>query len=154
MFASRSYLLISILAVASGAPKTRFTKSSTPTWYLPCGENLEIDVNSEEEANANIDVKPYIQKIQIQHKLTLNEYLRQDYEYLYEKVRIGVNEHQYIPNWVPGKKDVNAIRRIKPILNSQMVSVLRSSYVYRKLIPFRFSSTFESLILKWLMPTR
>lgn len=148
MFASRSYLLISILAVASGAPKTRFTKSSTPTWYLPCGENLEIDVNSEEEANANIDVKPYIQKIQIQHKLTLNEYLRQDYEYLYEKVRIGVNEHQYIPNWVPGKKDVNAIRRIKPILNSQTVSVLRSSYVYRKLIPFRFSSTFESLILK------
>lgn len=135
MFASRSYLLISILAVASGAPITRI-KSSIPIWYLPCGEILEIDESIEqEEASTDVDVKLYVQRLKIQHNLTLSNYLLQDYDYLYEKVRIGVNEHQYIPNWVPGKKDANAMkRRIKSTLSPQTVSVLRLSYVHRKLI--------------------
>ncbi|XP_012344449.1 uncharacterized protein LOC105736004 [Apis florea] len=120
MFASRSYLLISILAVASGAPKIRI-KSSIPTWYLPCGEILEID-ESNEEASTDVDVKLYVQRLKIQHNLTLSNYLLQDYDYLYEKVRIGVNEHQYIPNWVPGKKDANAMkRRIKSALSPQTI---------------------------------
>ena len=146
MFVSRGCLLISmILAIASGAPRTRITKSSTPTWYLPCGETLEIDVNNE-EASTDIDMKLYIQKLEIQHKLTLNDYLLQDYEYLYEKVRIGVNERQYIPNWIPGKKDVNAIvRLIKPTLSLQTVSIVRLSYIHIYIenqsrdTPFRFS---------------
>lgn len=69
--------------------------------------------------------------VEIQYQLTLKNYLLQDFEYLYEKVQIGVNEHQYIPSWIPGKKDVNAIIRLnKPTLNLQTVSTLRSSYVY------------------------
>lgn len=146
MFASRSYLLISILAVASGAPKIRI-KSSIPTWYLPCGEILEID-ESNEEASTDVDVKLYVQRLKIQHNLTLSNYLLQDYDYLYEKVRIGVNEHQYIPNWVPGKKDANAMkRRIKSALSPQTVSAVRLSYVHWscEIVPFRFS--FEPLIL-------
>lgn len=134
MFASRIvYLLISILAVASGAPKTRITRS-TPTWHLPCGNHVKISnhVNSEEEASTqNTNIKSDIKMVEIQYQLTLKNYLLQDFEYLYEKVQIGVNEHQYIPSWIPGKKDVNAIIRLnKPTLNLQTVSTLRSSYVY------------------------
>lgn len=133
MFASRIYLLISILAVASGAPKTRITRS-TPTWHLPCGNHVKINnhVNSEEETSTqNTNIKSDIKMVEIQYQLTLKNYLLQDFEYLYEKVQIGVNEHQYIPSWIPGKKDVNAIIRLnKPTLNLQTVSTLHSSYVY------------------------
>ncbi|OAD54613.1 hypothetical protein WN48_06501 [Eufriesea mexicana] len=109
MFVSRGYLLISILVVVSAAPR-RSGKLAQPMWYLPCGENLDTDpmpfVNVEEEVSNSI------QELRIQHKLTMNHYLNQDYDYLYERVRIGVHEHQYIPNWVPGKKDVSAIKRL------------------------------------------
>lgn len=89
-------------------------------WYLPCGEEMEtegpITSNFEEE------LKISLQSLRLQHQLTMNDYLNRDYEYLYERVRIGVHEHQYIPNWVPGKNDVKMIKRLanaKP----QMVSL-------------------------------
>lgn len=118
MSVSHGYLLISILAVVSGAPR-RGARSAMPTWYLPCGEDMETEapsiVNLEEEVRASI------QSLRLQHQLTMNDYLNRDYEYLYERVRIGVHEHQYIPNWVPGKKDVNMIKRLANA-NAQTVS--------------------------------
>ncbi|XP_076634008.1 uncharacterized protein LOC143348073 [Colletes latitarsis] len=108
MFLSRSCLLISVLAVVSGAPK-RSTRSEVPMWHLPCGE-METDGSS--FANLEEEVKISLESLRLQHQLAMQDYLNRDYEYLYERVRIGVHEHQYIPNWVPGKKDVNMIKRL------------------------------------------
>lgn len=118
-----------------------------PTWYLPCGENLETEampfVNVEEEVSNSI------QELRIQHQLTMNHYLNQDYDYLYERVRIGVHEHQYIPNWVPGKKDVNAIKRLTKasprtvsLLAEITVPYLPSGYRLTKLVSSGFTSDF------------
>ncbi|CAL7945647.1 unnamed protein product [Xylocopa violacea] len=108
MFSSRCYLLISMLGVVYAAPK-RSTRSVVPTWYLPCGEEIETDVpvlvNFKDEARTSIE------SLKLQHQLTMNNYLSRDYEYLYERVRIGVHEHQYIPNWIPGKEAVNMVKK-------------------------------------------
>ena len=100
-------------------------------WYLPCGEEQgeEIEVPSlDEEITGNVQ-NLTIENLRLQHQLTMNDYLNRDYEYLYEDVRIGVEEYQYIPNWVPGKEDVN---KIKKLVNTspQTVSVTCDEYLY------------------------
>lgn len=120
MFVSRGYLLLSILAAVSAAPR-RHTRSNLPMWHLPCGEELEmddyLDTNIEQETSNSI------QNLRLQHELTINDYLSRDYEYLYENVRIGVEEYQYIPNWVPGEKDTHMIKNLANT-NSQTVSLI------------------------------
>ena len=110
-------VFLSILTIVTAAP--RRSKRSIPLWYKPCGELQENEVsspgNEEEELRASLD------SIKLQHQLTMNDYLNSDYDFLYERVRIGVHEHQYIPNWVPGKKDVNTVRKLAK-RNSQSVS--------------------------------
>ncbi|XP_060822079.1 uncharacterized protein LOC132910414 [Bombus pascuorum] len=117
MFVSRGYLLISIVAAASAAPR-RHTRSNLPLWHLPCGEELEIDDNL--DGNIEQETSNSIQNLRLQHELTINDYLSRDYEYLYENVRIGVEEHQYIPNWVPGEKDTHMIKNLANT-NSQTI---------------------------------
>jgi len=55
----------------------------------------------------------------------MNDYLKRDYEYLYEKVSFGVDDDQYIPNWIPGQKDVNLIKKLANA-DSLMVSTVNS----------------------------
>lgn len=69
------------------------------------------------------EMKTSLENLRLQHQLTMNDYLNRDYEYLYERVRIGVDDHQYIPNWVPSKKDVNLIRKLANA-NTPMVSTV------------------------------
>lgn len=120
-FVTRCGLLFSVLAVAYGSPR-RFVRSAMPKWHLPCGAEMEIDTSStisyEEEVTSSLEI------LKTLHRVAMNDYLYRDYEFLYEKVRIGVHEHQYIPNWVPGKKDVNIVKTLvdaKP----RRVSLLR-----------------------------
>jgi len=68
-------------------------------------------------------MKTGLENLRLQHQLTMNDYLNRDYEYLYERVRIGVDDHQYIPNWIPGKKDVNLIKKLANA-NTPMVSTV------------------------------
>ncbi|OXU31806.1 hypothetical protein TSAR_005819 [Trichomalopsis sarcophagae] len=110
-----SVIVVVVLSCTSAAPTpTAFTKpekSRVPFWHMPCGGDNEVDIldpkNLDEEITANL------KKLRIQHGLMMNDYLSRDYEFLYERVRIGVHEHQYIPNWLPGKKDVHTVRRLK-----------------------------------------
>ncbi|XP_033322949.1 uncharacterized protein LOC117218558 [Megalopta genalis] len=104
-----SCILLSILAAVSGMPR-RSTRSTVPSWHLPCGEEIEMELATIE--NFEEEVKSSLERLRLQHRLTMADYLYRDYEYLYERVRIGVHDHQYIPNWVPGKNDVNKIKRL------------------------------------------
>ncbi|KYQ48278.1 hypothetical protein ALC60_12606 [Trachymyrmex zeteki] len=106
MFLERVSLISSILAVAFAAPKI---SESIPTWHLPCGE---LNLRAVPLKNLEEEMKTSLKNLRLQHQLTMYDYLNRDYEYLYERVRIGVDDHQYIPNWVPGKKDVNLIRKL------------------------------------------
>lgn len=101
-------VLLSMSAIVTAAP--RRTKRSTPLWHKPCGQLQEIEVSS--AGNEEEEMRATLESIKLQHQLTMNDYLNSDYDFLYERVRIGVHEHQYIPNWVPGKKDVNAVRKL------------------------------------------
>ncbi|XP_076667832.1 uncharacterized protein LOC143368711 [Andrena cerasifolii] len=111
-FALRCSLWFYVLVAVLGAPR-RSSKSLVPTWYLPCGG--EVETEAPEAVNFEEDISVSLGSLSFQHKMTLDNYLTRDYEYLYERVRIGVHQHQYIPNWVPGKKDVN---RIKSLANA------------------------------------
>ena len=102
-------VVLSILAIVYGAPR-RLRRSLTPTWHLPCGEILEAEVPTSDKLDE--EIRASLESIKLQHQLTMNDYLNRDYDYLYESVRIGVHEHQYIPNWVPGKKDVNSVKNL------------------------------------------
>ncbi|KAK0078069.1 hypothetical protein PV325_003091 [Microctonus aethiopoides] len=98
------------IIVTTNSLPIRNEKSFVPFWHLPCGEEIKFDddivINDQE------NIRESLESIKIQQQLTLTDYLNRDYEYLYERVRIGVHEHQYIPNWVPGKKEVLAVRRL------------------------------------------
>ncbi|CAG5074159.1 Protein of unknown function [Cotesia congregata] len=74
-----------------------------PFWNVPCGEPVTDNVItgvSEQEIEASLE------RIKNQHQNALSDYLHHDYEYLYENVKVGPKEHQFIPNWVPGKKEI------------------------------------------------
>ncbi|KAF3427989.1 hypothetical protein E2986_08115 [Frieseomelitta varia] len=143
MFVSRSYLFISMLVVVSAAPR-RHTRSSLPMWYLPCGEEQgeEIEVPSlDEEITGNVQ-NLTIENLRLQHQLTMNDYLNRDYEYLYEDVRIGVEEYQYIPNWVPGKEDVNKIKKLANTSPQTIVDHFPKLHVDLQ----KFAVAFEELV--------
>ncbi|XP_012281342.1 uncharacterized protein LOC105700245 [Orussus abietinus] len=110
---SASLLVLSILTTprwTSAAPrKTRSPGNEVP-WHLPCGEVLDNEPIPAE--NLDEEVKNSLGNLRLQHQLTMNDYLTRDYELLYERVSIGVDQHQYIPNWVPGKKDVSHVRKL------------------------------------------
>lgn len=117
MFLERVCLISTIFAVAFAAPRL---SGSTPTWHLPCGE---LNLQAVPLKNLEEEMKTSLENLRLQHQLTMNDYLNRDYEYLYERVRIGVDDHQYIPNWVPGKKDVYLIRKLADA-NTPMVSAV------------------------------
>lgn len=119
MFLERVCLISAIFAVALAAPRI---SGSIPTWHLPCGE---LSLQAVSLKNLEEEMRTSLESLRLQHQLTMNDYLNRDYEYLYERVRIGVDDHQYIPNWVPGKKDVNLIRKLADA-NTPMVSVSHS----------------------------
>lgn len=108
---------VSILVIVSTAPNR--SKRSTPAWHKPCGLLQETEAAT---GNDIEDIRLSLESIKLQHVLTMNNYLSRDYDFLYERVRIGVHEHQYIPNWVPGSKDVNTVRRLAKA-SPQMVSI-------------------------------
>ncbi|XP_072759501.1 uncharacterized protein [Anoplolepis gracilipes] len=118
MFIKKVCLISTIFALTSAAPK-RISRSTIPIWYVPCGEDIELEVGSPE--NFEEDTEFTFESLRLQHQLTMNDYLNRDYEYLYERVRIGVHDHQYIPNWLPSKKDVNLVRRLANA-NSQTIA--------------------------------
>lgn len=122
MFPQRFGLISVILVVVSVVPKRTMSRPTVPTWHLPCGRNIVTETISSDE----IDLRGGLDNVMLQHQLTLNDYLKQDYEYFYEKVRISVRDHQYIPNWVPGKKDVNLVKRLANA-DPQAVSGLHST---------------------------
>ncbi|CAK9830580.1 hypothetical protein ANTRET_LOCUS7729 [Anthophora retusa] len=138
MLVSCSYLLISIIVVVSGAPR-RNARSTTPTWYIPCGEEIEIEASS---VNVEEEVRISIESLKLQHQLTMDDYLNRDYEYLYERVRIGVHEHQYIPNWVPSKKDVSSIKK----LTNSTAQTIVSHFPKLHLDLQKFAVAFEELV--------
>lgn len=85
-------------------------KSKIPYWHRPCGRAVIADVVNLK--NVFEEMKASLKNLKMQHELMMNDYLSRDYEFLYERVRIGVEEHQYIPNWLPGKKDVHAVKKL------------------------------------------
>ncbi|KAL0130007.1 hypothetical protein PUN28_001945 [Cardiocondyla obscurior] len=106
MFLERICQLSIILAVAFAAPRNF---GSTPAWHQPCGQ---LDLQPVPSKNLKEEMRSSLESLKLQHQLTIKDYLNRDYEYLYERVRIGVDDHQYIPNWVPGTKDVNLVRKL------------------------------------------
>lgn len=132
MFLERVSLISSILAVAFAAPKI---SESIPTWHLPCGE---LNLRAVPLKNLEEEMKTSLKNLRLQHQLTMYDYLNRDYEYLYERVRIGVDDHQYIPNWVPGKKDVNLIRKLAdastPVVSTIIQLTLLLVYIVHVLV--------------------
>jgi len=104
MLLERFCLISVIFAVAFAAP----ISESIPMWHLPCG-GLSQAVplkNLEEEINISLE------SLRLQHQLIMNDYSKRNYESLYERVSFGVDDDQYIPNWIPGQKDVNFIKNL------------------------------------------
>ncbi|XP_015609073.1 uncharacterized protein LOC107274436 [Cephus cinctus] len=130
--------LLHVLSAVSAAP--RYTKSTVPSWHLPCGDILESDntpiENLEEQFKITLD------SLSLQHQLSMSDYLNRDYEYLYEKVRIGVHQHQYIPNWVPGDADVKLVKRLVKASPRMIVSYLPKLHSDLQ----KFAVAFEELI--------
>ncbi|CAD6245368.1 GSCOCG00013668001-RA-CDS, partial [Cotesia congregata] len=94
-----------------------------PFWNVPCGEPVTDNVItgvSEQEIEASLE------RIKNQHQNALSDYLHHDYEYLYENVKVGPKEHQFIPNWVPGKKEVRIVKSLNDTdRSSQMLDTRR-----------------------------
>lgn len=145
MFLKRVCLISIILAVTSAAPSRLFRR--VPMWYLPCGQFEYEEVNSLEESEEEISTR--LDRIKIQYRLTLDNYLEQNYGSLYKKIRIGVHDHQYIPNWVPGMADVNIVKKLNDS-SPQTVSAgipLTLLHVYFVCVPSReFSSPQQSWV--------
>lgn len=120
----RSCIFLTLLTIAVAAPN-RNVRSLTapPLWHLPCGEVIEQDSYEDSQQ----DLGSILSDLSLQHQIMLQDYLNRDYEYLYDRVRIGVHEHQYIPNWVPGKKDSNHIRKLS---KSSQQTVSKNVIVY------------------------
>jgi len=117
----RICLIAIILAAAAAAPRT--SRSTVPSWYLPCGEDLELEISSSEDSENEL-TRISLETLTLQHKLTMDEYLNSGYEEdFYENVRIGVHDHQYIPSWVPGQEDVDLVRKLANT-NPRTVSAL------------------------------
>lgn len=133
MFIKIVCLISTIFALTSAAPK-RTSRSTVPMWHMPCGEDSDLGVSLVESSEENI--KFTLKNLKLQHQLTMSNYLNQDYEYLYEGVSITLYDYQYIPNWLPDKKDTNLVRRLANA-NSQMVSLIT------KLIVTLLCCTFE-----------
>ncbi|XP_026668220.1 uncharacterized protein LOC108623609 [Ceratina calcarata] len=152
MFVARGYLLISALVVAVIAAPSGQTKSQVPRWHLPCGSTVETETSA--IVNFNDEVRDSIERLSLLHQLTMTDYLNRDYEFLYERVRIGVHDHQYIPNWVPGKKDVNLV---KGMINAEPQTV--SVYCIANYLPKlhmdlqKFAVAFEELMEDETSPT-
>ncbi|RLU25489.1 hypothetical protein DMN91_001645 [Ooceraea biroi] len=139
MFLKRVCLIAVILAVAAAAPR-RTARSTVPSWHLPCGEDFEVEVASSE--NLEEELRISLESLKLQHQLTMNDYLNRDYDYLYERVRIGVHDHQYIPNWVPDKKDVNLVRRLASADSQTIVNHFPKLHMDLQ----KFAVAFEELI--------
>lgn len=120
MFIKKVCFISAIFAVTSAAPR-RISRSTVPIWHIPCGEDPNLEITSSE--NLEEDIKSNFESLKLQHQLTMSDYLNRDYEYLYERVRIGIHDYQYVPNWLPSKKDTNLVRRLANV-NSQTVSVI------------------------------
>jgi hypothetical protein len=128
MLTRRVCVLLTLSAIVVGTRPSPalsgpvYTKSPVPYWHLPCGDVEERDPT--EPRDLDEDIRISLRNLRIQHELMLSDYLSKDYEFLYERVRIGVHEHQYIPNWLPGKKDVHAVKKLTHV-KPQMVSMPR-----------------------------
>ncbi|XP_015189353.1 PREDICTED: uncharacterized protein LOC107073278 [Polistes dominula] len=137
-----SCLLIAHLAATTviAAPNNRNVRDVTdiPSWYLPCGDVIEqgFDGDSQQELDS------ILSHLKLMHKITLEEYLYHDYEYLYNRVRIGVQEHQYIPNWLPGKKDSNYIKRLGKSSQQTIINHLPKLHMDLQ----KFAVAFEELV--------
>ncbi|XP_033220544.1 uncharacterized protein LOC117175101 [Belonocnema kinseyi] len=131
-------VLLSISAIVAAAP--RRTKRSTPSWHKPCGQLQEIEVSS--TGSEDEEMRASLESIKLQHQLTMNDYLNSDYDFLYERVRIGVHEHQYIPNWVPGKKDVNTVRKLANEKSQMIINHLPKLHLDLQ----KFAVAFEELV--------
>lgn len=137
MFLERVCLISAVIAVALAAPRI---SGSMPTWHIPCGELSSAAVSLK---NLEEEMKTSLANLRLQHQLTMNDYLNRDYEYLYERVRIGVDDHQYIPNWVPGKKDVNLIRKLATANTPMIVNHYPKMHMDLQ----KFAVAFEELIV-------
>ncbi|XP_012222486.1 uncharacterized protein [Linepithema humile] len=138
MFLKRVCLIAVILAVTSAAPSRLFRR--VPMWYLPCGQFEYEDMNSLEESEEEISTR--LDRIKVQYRLTLNNYLEQNYGSLYKKVRIGVLDHQYIPNWVPDRVDANTVRK----LNDSSPQTIIDHFPQLHMNLQKFAVAFEQLI--------
>lgn len=138
MFIARVYLISAVLAVASAAPR-RTVRSAVPMWHLPCGVELDVEIASWE--NFDKEVKDSLDSLRIQHGLTMNDYLSRDYNYLYERVHRGVDDHQYIPDWLPDRKEREIVKRLTDA-NFETVSAVANSVniLARFTRPLRVSS--------------
>ncbi|XP_014206700.1 uncharacterized protein LOC106638162 [Copidosoma floridanum] len=108
-----------VVSRAIGAPSStkkpvelKPPKSVVPYWHMPCGASNEV-AEPVDPRNPEEEISESLRSLRIQHELMMTDYLSRDYEFLYERVRIGVHEHQYIPNWLPGKKDVHLVKRLR-----------------------------------------
>uniref|UniRef100_A0A6V7LPD5 Uncharacterized protein n=1 Tax=Bracon brevicornis TaxID=1563983 RepID=A0A6V7LPD5_9HYME len=130
-------VLVIVCVIGAGtASPVRKQRSLDPFWHLPCGEAIQAGVVTPE--NLREEIATTIESLKLQHQLTLTDYLSRDYDFLYERVRLGVHRHQYITNWIPGKKDVNAIKS----LSGQDAQIVSTD---EKLIKIFFSQALRKL---------
>ncbi|XP_054005215.1 uncharacterized protein LOC128890589 [Hylaeus anthracinus] len=132
MFVVRCGLLISVLTVVSG---------DLPMWHHPCGDG-SVEIDGASMANLREEARISLERLMLQHQMTMYDYLNRDYDYLYESVRIGVHDHQYIPNWIPGKKDVSMIKRLAD--RKQQTIINHFPKMHRDLQ--KFAVAFEELV--------
>lgn len=96
------------------AHPVQYSSLPKPFWHEPCGVATEIDTPSPIGVDNNIQesLSTYYQSVKLTHQLTLSNFLFHDFDYLYEKVRIGVLQRQYVPNWLPGSIDTHSVKRL------------------------------------------
>ena len=92
-------------------------KEPDPYWYKPCGNDTgssdHRQIDGAQLRDVNEEIGSSLKNLRIQHELMLNDYLSRDYEFLYERAKHGIHKHQYIPNWLPGKRETHAVKRLQ-----------------------------------------
>ncbi|XP_025264221.1 uncharacterized protein LOC112637835 [Camponotus floridanus] len=146
MFIKIVCLISIIFALTSAAPKRtsrspKRTSRSIPIWHMPCGEDYDLEVPSSSESFEE-NIKFNVENLRLQHQLTMNAYLNQDFEYLYEGVSFTLYDHQYIPNWLPDIKDTNLVRSLANSNSLMIVNHFPKMHMDLQ----KFAVAFEELI--------
>ncbi|XP_069677798.1 uncharacterized protein [Periplaneta americana] len=105
--AGLALFLMTVLDISLSAPTG--STSDTPMWHVPCGDTENQQSNFTIVLNKKMWIQQMgrsLRKIQHQLNITMEHYKSQMFNEVYKEVRRGVDDNQFVLNWVPGMGNV------------------------------------------------